>query len=81
MNIAIVHEWWAKFGGSESVATEIASLFPERDLWTLYCDQNVDTSLISSLQIHQSWLSKFPLHENRQLAAALAPAAFRTLAL
>ncbi len=79
MKIAVVHEWWAKFGGSESVAAEIASLFSERDLWALYCDQNVDKSLISNLNIHQSWLTKVPKHENRQIAAALAPFAFRTL--
>ena len=79
MTVAIVHEWWAKFGGGETVSREIATQFSESELWTLYYDRNVNKELISDLKIHQSWLSKIPFHENRKLAASLAPLAYRTM--
>ena len=81
MEIAVVQEWWARFGGSELVATEIASQFRNRDLWALYFDKNVPEKDRQILSLHESWLNKIPWHENRYLATAFAPLVFRTLSL
>lgn len=76
---AVVHEWWAKHGGSEKVTRAISLLFPASDLWSLYLDKDVDNEVRNSFSIKESWLKKVPGHEERIIAAALSPIVFRTL--
>ncbi|MEY4433667.1 MAG: hypothetical protein RLZZ44_1801 [Bacteroidota bacterium] len=78
MRIAIVHEWWAKYGGSENVADSIADLFPEAEVFCLYVDSNLNLSSLRP-NVRQSWISLIPYHENRKIAAALSILAYRTL--
>jgi len=78
--IAIVHEWWAKFGGSESVVKSIAEILPNADVFCLYIDSDASMYPIQN-RIYESWLKKLPFHENRRISAALSIASFRTLSL
>lgn len=76
MKVALVHEWLTIIGGSENVFKEIASLFPQADIYTLVAqpetikklglsDHKVTTSFIQSLPIaktkYRSYLPLFPL--------------------
>ena len=77
--IAIVHEWWTSFGGSENTFIEIAKIFPEADLWVLYKDKNLNRSSDIELRLRESWMRFVPFHENRIISTMLAPLAFRSL--
>jgi len=72
---AVVHEWWARFGGSEKVAFEIHQAIPSSELWAMYIDKENEPSL----KISESWFSRIPKHESRIFSAAMAPLIYRTL--
>ncbi|WP_158828344.1 glycosyltransferase family 4 protein [Mucilaginibacter lacusdianchii] len=76
MKVALVQEWLTIIGGSENVFKEIASLFPEADIYTLVADpetiktlgfqnRKVTTSFIQSLPFaktkYRSYLPLFPM--------------------
>ena len=76
MKVALVHEWLTIIGGSENVFKEIASLFPEADIFTLVAqpdtitklglqNHKLTTSFIQSLPFaktkYRSYLPFFPL--------------------
>src|SRR5579862_1211282 len=61
MKIAIVHEWLTVIGGSENVFCEIASLFPEADLFTLIARQETVKELgLENRRLTTSFLQKLP---------------------
>ncbi|MBB6112431.1 Glycosyltransferase involved in cell wall bisynthesis [Mucilaginibacter lappiensis] len=76
MKVALVHEWLTVIGGSENVFKEIASLYPQADIYTLVArnetvkalnlaDHKVTTSFIQNLPFakskYRSYLPLFPL--------------------
>ncbi|QJD97561.1 glycosyltransferase family 4 protein [Mucilaginibacter robiniae] len=76
MKVALVHEWLTIIGGSENVFKEIASLFPDADIYTLVAqpetiqklglqNHRVTTSFIQSLPFaktrYRTYLPLFPL--------------------
>jgi glycosyltransferase involved in cell wall biosynthesis len=75
LKVALVHEWLTIIGGSENVFKEIASLYPEADIFTLVAqpdtiqklgllNHKVTTSFIQSLPFaktkYRSYLPLFP---------------------
>ena len=81
MATAIVHEWWASFGGAENVTRAISDLMPEADVYILIKDvRGLDTGLKSRRQF-ESWISKVPGAKDRRLTILLSPFAYRTLSL
>lgn len=81
IKIAIVHEWWTSFGGSENTFLEMAKVFPEADLWVLYKDRNLTRTSDIEARLRESWMRFVPFHENRLIAAMFAPLAFHSLTL
>ena len=79
MKIAIVHEWWTKFGGSENVTMEIAKLFPSADIWVLYKELGFEDNFTRAENFRESWLNHVPGHQNKKLSVALSPLAYRSL--
>ncbi|HEY2581091.1 MAG TPA: glycosyltransferase family 4 protein [Mucilaginibacter sp.] len=76
MKVALVHEWLTVIGGSEYVFKEIASLFPEADIFTLVArnetvnelgleGHKIETSFIQNLPFaktkYRNYLPLFPL--------------------
>lgn len=74
LQIAVIHEWWAKFGGSEKLALEIHRSLPSSQLKALYIDKNAG----SNFNIEESWFSKIPLHESRIFSVAISPIVYRS---
>jgi len=76
MKVALVHEWLTVIGGSENVFKEIASLYPDADIFTLVArpetieklnlqNHKITTSFIQNLPFaktkYRSYLPLFPL--------------------
>lgn len=81
MNIALVHDWLTGFAGAERVLEQIASLYPQADIFTSV----VDYSKIGGLKtekIKTTFLQKIPLsRRKRQFFVPLMPLAFESLNL
>ena len=61
MKVALVHEWLTVIGGSENVFKEIASLFPEADLFVLVAKENtVKTLGLERHKLTTSFIQKLP---------------------
>jgi glycosyltransferase involved in cell wall biosynthesis len=41
MRVAIVHPWFLALGGAEQAVGVIAEMYPEADIYTIFCDQRV----------------------------------------
>ncbi|TWU39202.1 glycosyltransferase [Novipirellula artificiosorum] len=54
MNVALAHHWLASYRGGEKVLEQIASLFPQSDIYTL----------VRNLQVHIPGLAGHPIHES-----------------
>jgi glycosyltransferase involved in cell wall biosynthesis len=81
MATAIVHEWWANFGGAENVTRAISDLMPEADVYILIKDnRQLDTGLKSRKQF-ESWIRRVPGAKDRRLTILMSPFAYRTLSL
>src|SRR4030043_1060117 len=70
MKIAIVHEWFITYVGSEKVVEEIISLFPEADIFTLadflpvadrqfLIDKHITTSFIQHLPLARRYYRQY----------------------
>lgn len=61
MKIAIVHDWLnQKDGGAESVLFELATIYPEADIFTLVYNSKLFDSKLKKRKIITSRLSSFP---------------------
>jgi glycosyltransferase involved in cell wall biosynthesis len=71
--IAVLHEWFARFGGSENVALELVDLL-HADLHVLYEDEGA----VPPVDARETVLSKLGPLRRKQLAVPLTPLAWRT---
>jgi glycosyltransferase involved in cell wall biosynthesis len=82
MKVAIVHDFLREYGGAERVVEALHETFPDAPLFVAFCDEEamgIHWQRFAGWKIHQSWISKIPLH--RKLFSplrVLAPAAFRS---
>lgn len=66
MKVALVQEWLTTIGGSEYVFKEIASLFPEADIYTLVArDETIKTLGLEKHRISTSFIQKLPFAKTR----------------
>jgi len=63
MKTAIVHDWLIRQRGGEKVLQHIADLYPEADIYTLFCDKSNISSDLASRKIFTSWLQYIPFVE------------------
>src|SRR4051794_19455227 len=76
-SVALVHEWFSAFGGSENVFLALAGLLPHASRYVLWAEEDVPAA---SLGLRQSWLASTPLRRSKALALPLMPLVWRTLA-
>jgi glycosyltransferase involved in cell wall biosynthesis len=74
--VAVVHEWFSAFGGSETVFLAIANLVPHAQRYVLWAERDVSTA---GLNLHESWLAQTPLRRSKAFALPLMPVVWRTL--
>jgi glycosyltransferase involved in cell wall biosynthesis len=60
LRVAIVHYWFTNFGGGDRVVEELAELFPQADLFTLFMDPDQLPPKLRSRPVRCSCLQKVP---------------------
>jgi glycosyltransferase involved in cell wall biosynthesis len=61
MKIAIVHEWFVTYVGSERVVEKILKLYPEADIYSLLDFlPEADRGFLNSKQVHTSFIQNLP---------------------
>ncbi|MEV8370939.1 glycosyltransferase [Microbacterium sp. NPDC064584] len=60
----IVHEWVERWGGAERVLEAMVDAFPDAGVRVLWDD----TRLLDGRDVHETWISKTPLRNNKALA-------------
>ncbi|EZP29041.1 glycosyltransferase [Microbacterium oleivorans] len=74
MSGLLVHEWFAKTGGSEKVVAQIQLAFPDADLQVLWDDREP-----RGIRTRETWLSRTPLRNHKALALPFEIPTWRTL--
>jgi len=66
MKVALIQEWLTVIGGSEYVFKEIASLFPEADIYTLVArEETIRTLGLEKHKVTTSFIQKLPFAKTR----------------
>jgi len=73
--IAVVYEWWSRFGGGESTTLSIAEALPNCDLWTIRAEKGAAENLPSEIELNETWVRKIPFSWNKYLLATMTPLA------
>lgn len=60
LRIAIVHYWFLGRAGGERVVEEIAKLFPQADIFTLFAKNEVLATSLPGRNVTTSWLQRVP---------------------
>lgn len=60
MRVALVHDWLTGLRGGERVLDELAGLWPDAELYTLFHVAGATTPRIDALRIHKSPLDRVP---------------------
>lgn len=66
LKVALVHDYLREYGGAERVVEALHQLFPSAPLYTAFTDPEVagvHWQKFADWEIHESWLSKIPLHK------------------
>jgi glycosyltransferase involved in cell wall biosynthesis len=58
--VAIVHYWFLGRAGGERVVEEIARIFPQADIFTLFGKDEVLTASVPGRKVTRSWLQRIP---------------------
>lgn len=66
-SVAIVHEWFTKLAGSESVVEQLCQLYPEADLFAVYADPEVvsTTPYLKNRRLQTSFIQRMPFAAKR----------------
>lgn len=82
MRVAIVHDWVTGLRGGERVLDQVADLFPDADLYTLFYEAGTTTERIDRLRVQTSFLDRVPgLRRRYHWALPLFPWAARRFML
>jgi glycosyltransferase involved in cell wall biosynthesis len=66
LKVALVHEWLTVIGGSENVFKEIASLYPEADIFTLVArDETIQKLNLSGHKVTTSFIQNLPFAKTK----------------
>ncbi len=66
MKVALVHEWLTVIGGSENVFKEIASLYPQADIFTLVArDETIKTMGLEQRKVTTSFIQNLPFAKTK----------------
>jgi glycosyltransferase involved in cell wall biosynthesis len=76
MSGVLVHEWLAKRGGSENVVVELAQIFPDAPIVSLWND--APTRFLPG-RVTETWLARTPLRRHKALALPFMPETWRHL--
>jgi glycosyltransferase involved in cell wall biosynthesis len=60
MRVAIVHHWFVSISGGERVVDALLRLFPEADIFTLFCDPKGLPSRAAGNRVTASFLNRIP---------------------
>lgn len=60
LRVAIVHYWFVGRAGGERVVEEIAKLFPQADIFTLFAKDEVLATSLPGRKVTTSWLQRVP---------------------
>lgn len=60
MKVALVHDWLIHMRGGERVLEAMAELYPEAEIYTLFCDRKKLSTVFSGRKIHTSFLQWLP---------------------
>ena len=52
MRVAIVHDWLVTWRGGEKVLDALATIYPDAEIFTLFCDQSIVPSHLRTRKIH-----------------------------
>jgi len=82
MRVAIVHHWFLAHRGGERVVDALCELLPQADIYTLFCDSQSRSTVVSKHKMHTSFLNQIigSRHFYRQLLP-LYPVAVKSLNL
>ncbi len=83
MKIAIIHDWFTTFAGSEKVIQQLLQLYPQADLFSLIDFLPAkDRALLNDVPIRTSFLQSLPMmRQHYRLYLALMPLAIEQLNL
>jgi len=70
----LVHDWLEAHGGAEKVMEEIAGLYPDAPISTLWND---DPQRFLTERTSESWIARTPLRKHKGLALPLMPPTWR----
>lgn len=66
MKVALVHDWFTEMGGAEKVFRAIYDLYPEADIYTLICNNNIlDKLNIDKNRITTSFIQRLPFAKKK----------------
>lgn len=66
LKVALVQEWLTIIGGSEKVFKEIASLFPQADIYTLVAmDETIEKMGFKNRKVYTSFVQKLPMAKTK----------------
>jgi glycosyltransferase involved in cell wall biosynthesis len=66
LKVALVHEWLTIIGGSENVFKEIASMFPEADIFTLVAQpETVEKLALQTHKVKTSFIQSLPFSKTK----------------
>ena len=60
MRVALVHDYLTQIGGAERVLEELAAMFPDAPIFTIFYDASATDNLFSKREIITSFLQKIP---------------------
>ena len=82
MKVALLHYWLINLRGGEKVLAELASLYPEADIFTHACDPSKIAAAFEGHRIHETFIGKLPLAKKHcQKYLPLMPLALKQLTL
>jgi glycosyltransferase involved in cell wall biosynthesis len=76
MSGVIVHEWLEPHGGAEKVMEEIADIFPDAPIRSLWDDA---PKRFPEGRVTETWLARTPLRKSKKFALPLMPITWRNL--
>ncbi len=79
MRVALVHHWLVTYRGGERVLAEIAGLFPDAPIFTLFFDPAAMPAALTGRDVRPSWLD--PLRRHHQASLPLHPLGIASLDL
>ena len=60
MRVAIVHPWFLAFGGAEQTVKALADIYPDADIFTLYCDPKTLPPSLRARRFIVSGMNRLP---------------------